>query len=220
MANEEITKIINYERLTRIKLKSGLIFSYTRDPSEDLNNEIATFLNSRRSEFNRTVSSAFDLPEGEYTKYEFIWSPKRAQAVSNSGDRISGNDVEFRSSADVTVLYMKSRSLIIFKTDFLFAVTKPGCGGNGQIWVSGGRNYTLEEIYFNKITTVGAYHDEELLNVLKPGCGGGQTTSFTIVRDGFTIRAGESFRVVASERFSNELRDARAEINARISETN
>ena len=120
----------------------------------------------------------------------------------------------------MTLLYLKDRSLIIFKTDYLFAITEPGCGNSGMIRCSGGRNFTLEEIYFNKITTVGAYHDEELYNVIKPGCGSGGVESFTITRDGFVIRAGEAFKVLASERFSNELRDARNLINENISKIN
>jgi hypothetical protein len=77
----------------------------------------------------------------------------------------------------------------------------------------------LEEIYFNKITTVGAYHEEDRYNVIDTGCSA-KETSFTRSRDGVIIRAGESFKVLASERFSQELKDARSMINEKISGSN
>jgi hypothetical protein len=139
--------------------------------------------------------------------------------IASDGDMIGSKKVLFRSSADATILFLKERSVIIFKTDFLFAITEPGCGGSGNLYQSGGKNFTLEEIYFNKITTVGAYHEEDRYNVIDTGCSG-KEASFTISRDGFIIRAGESFKVLASERFSQELKDARSMINEKISGSN
>ncbi|WP_114286683.1 hypothetical protein [Candidatus Halocynthiibacter alkanivorans] len=218
--NEKLERIVEYHKLTKIRLKTGFIFTFTRDPSEDLEIEIRSFLNNNRADFNRKVANAFDLPEGGYTKFEFFWVPQRARRISSDDDRIGNNKIIFRSAAEVTLIYLKERSLIIFNTEYSFAVTDAGCGGKGEMHYSGGRNYTLEEIYFNKISTVGAYHDEEMYNVLKPGCGGGTTTKFTIEKDGFVIRAGENFRVLASERHRSEMKDARQMINDKISSSN
>lgn len=219
MSNSSIQEIVEYDRLGRIRIKSGLIFGKLRDPSEDVESEVRHFLAERREYFNKKVSDTFDLPEGGFTKFEFYWTPQRMRKVTSPGDMIGSKKVSFRSSADVTLLYLKERSVIIFKTEYLFAITEPGCGGTGILFQSGGRNFTLEEIYFNKITTVGAYHEEERYNVVNPGCSG-KEVAFTISRDGFIVRAGESFKVLASERFNQELRDARSMINEKISGTN
>ena len=177
-------------------------------------------MHERRPQMNDIVARTFDLPEGEYTKFEFIWTPQRARVVSKPDDNIEKKNVWFRSHADVTLLYLKERSLVLFTTEYRFAITEPGCGGNSPIWYTGGTNYTLEEIYFNKISTVGAYHDEEQYRVYTPGCGGGMESNYTVERDGFIIRAGEAFRIIASKRFASELREARQLINSKISETN
>lgn len=218
--SDTTSSVILYNKYKEIKIKSGLIFKRQRDPSEDLEAEIRQFLQERRTQMNDIVARTFDLPEGGYTKFEFVWTPQRARVVHNKADNIEKRNVLFRSNADVTLLYLKEKSLVLFSTEYRFAITEPGCGGNSPIWYTGGKNYTLEEIYFNKISTVGAYHDEELYRVYTPGCGGGAETNFTIEKDGFVIRAGEAFRIIASKRFANELRDARQMINSKISENN
>ncbi|TJV16707.1 hypothetical protein [Mesorhizobium sp.] len=220
MAEERIKNIVEYKKLANIRLKSGFIFKSVRDPSEDVESEIKAYLESQRASFNQRVESTFDLPEGEYTKFEFFWTPQRAKRVAADDDRIEQDKVWFRSQAKISLLYLKLRYLIIFKTEFKFAVTEAGCGGNGAIYSTGGRNFTLEEIYFNKITTVGAYHDEELYNVINPGCSGENKSTFNVTEDGFVIRAGEAFRITASQSFAQELRDARNMINGKISGVN
>jgi hypothetical protein len=217
-SKQRVENVVEYNKLSKIQLKS--FFGKLRDPSEDLESEIRAFFISHRARFNRKVESAFDLTEGEYTKFEFFWSPQRARRVMNDSDRVGSRRVAFRSKADVTLLYLKARSLILFTTEYLFAITEPGCGGKGLIYVSGGGNYALDEIYFNKITTVGAYHNEEMYDVVDPGCLGGRTSRYTSVQDGFKIRAGESFTVTASQSYAQELRDARSMINENISGTN
>jgi hypothetical protein len=212
-------KIINYQRIGSISLKSGL-FRSSRDPSVDLEREVFSFLNGKKRAFNERVASTLEIEDGAFTKYEFFWIPNRAQTVKNLNDKVDRSAINFRSKADVTLLYLKDRSLIIFQTSFDFAITEPGCGGNGGLFVSGGRDYELEEIYFNKITTVGARHEEDTFEVLNEGCGGGKVGTYVSERDGFVIRAGESFKIFASQRHNQELKDARKHINEKISETN
>jgi len=219
MSNEK-TGVIEYSKLRAIRLKSGFIITRRRDPSEDLDAEIRHFCSQQRQRFNSIVASTFELPDDGFTKFEFIWTPKRARIINGGADYIASTKVAFRSEADVTLLYLKDRSLILFNTKYRFAITEPGCGGNGSILYTGGTNFTLEEIYFNKITTVGAYHNEEIYRVVSPGCGGGTETNYTVMKDGFVIRAGESFRIIASEDASDELRDARQLINQKISTSN
>lgn len=89
-----------------------------------------------------------------------------------------------------------------------------------MLYQTGGKNYELEEIYFNKITTVGAVDDEDTYQVVEEGCGKSGESTFTSEFDGFVIRAGESFKVFASERNLQELKNARKMINEKISETN
>jgi len=151
---ENHNKVISYAQIGKIQLKKG-IFSSARDPSVDLEREIDSFLTRQKKKFNERVANTFDLGDEAYTKYEFFWISPRAIKISNSNDKIENTPVAFRSDADVTLIYLKERSLILFQTKFLFAITEPGCGGNGTLFESGGTDYELEEIYFNKITTVG-----------------------------------------------------------------
>ena len=213
-------KIVNYESLVKLKLKSGFIFKKLRDPSVDMEREVTSFINAQKSNFNRTVSNNFDIETEEFQKFEFFTVDKRAKKVNDANDMIDGTPVLFRAQARVTILYLKPRSLIIFQTNYDFAITQPGCGGSGMLYQTGGTNYELEEIYFNKITTVGAVHDEDTYQVVEEGCGKGGESTFTSEFDGFVIRAGENFKVFASERNMQELKDARKMINEKISETN
>lgn len=216
---ERQEKVVTYERIGSIVLKRG-IFRSARDPSVDLEREIVSFLNRQKRQFNQKVANTFDIEDGAYTKYEFFWVPPRSRNVTSENDRIDNAKVAFRSRADVSLIYLKARSLIIFQTGYAFAITQAGCGRKGGIFVSGGRDYELEEIYFNKITTVGARHDEDAYQVLNEGCGRGQVGTFVAERDGFVIRAGESFQIFASQRHNAELKDARSHINSKISDTN
>lgn len=216
---EKQQEVITYNKIGDIALKSG-IFRSSRDPSVDLEREVRSFLNRQKEKFNLSVSNAFDIEQEKYTKYEFFWVAARAIKNSNNNDKVDNVTVAFRSKADVTILYLKDRSLILFQTNFDFAVTEAGCGGRGGLHATGGRNYELEEIYFNKITTVGARHEEQTFQVLNEGCGGGKVGTYISERDGFVIRAGENFQVFASERHNAELKEARAHINQKISETN
>lgn len=212
-------EIINYTLLSKIKLKGG-IFKSSRDPSIDLEREAMDFLESQKKEFNKKVGNNFDIENEDFQKFEFFTLDKRARKIDNAGDVVNKLKVAFRSSARVTLLYLKPRSMIIFQTKYDFAITEAGCGGNGNLYYTGGRNYQLEEIYFNKITNVGAQHDESTFKVLNEGCGSGSEATYTSEFDGFVIRAGESFKVFASENNVQELRDARKMINEKISETN
>ena len=67
---------------------------------------------------------------------------------------------------------------------------------------------------------MGAKHDEKTIQVLEEGCGKGGVATFNEEKDGFVIRAGESFSVFAAERDTQELKDARKMINEKISGTN
>ncbi|MER8693162.1 hypothetical protein NKI77_06215 [Mesorhizobium opportunistum] len=107
MAEERIKNIVEYKKLANIRLKSGFIFKSVRDPSEDVESEIKAYLESQRASFNQRVESTFDLPEGEYTKFEFFWTPQRAKRVAADDDRIEQDKVWFRSQAKISLLYLK-----------------------------------------------------------------------------------------------------------------
>lgn len=209
----EQKSIQEYRKIATVKIKKGfLIFKSLRDPSEEARHEIEHFLRNENARFNSIVSNTFEVPEEGTIKFEFFWMPNRVQLVKNE------EKVRFRTRASVTVLYLKANSLIYFRTEYLFLI-REGCGSSGDLMYYGGKNYELEEIYFNKITTVGAYHKEELIKVVSQGCNA-QETQYNLSEDGFVIRAGENFRVVASENYRSELADARNHINKRISTIN
>ena len=212
-------QITQYSSLGNIKLKGGL-FRKSRDPSVDLHHEITSFLNTQKARFNESVSNTFDIETETPSKYEFFYINPRATRITDVEQKISKAQVAFRSEASATILYLKPRSLIIFQTEFKFAITEPGCGGSGAVMYPGGKDYELEEIYFNKITNVGSHHSEVQTEVLEEGCGAGKGVIFNHEKDGFIIRAGENWTIIADEHNTSELKDARSQINAKISETN
>lgn len=69
-------KVVNYDSLVKLKLKSGLIFKKLRDPSVDMEREVTSFINAQKSNFNRTVSNNFDIETEEFQKFEFLLSIK------------------------------------------------------------------------------------------------------------------------------------------------
>ena len=217
---ENTSEIVSYTQLTSIKLKS--FFSRRMmDPSVDVEREANAFISSQKVAFNEKVANSFDIESEEFQKFEFFTVDQRAEHLLGTGETINGNtELAFRSRANVSILYLKARSVIIFTTRYDFAVTKPGCFGNGGLYYSGGRNYDLEEIYFNKISNVGTHHTERSIRVYQTGCFGGSSATFNHEENGFVIRAGENFRIFASERNAEELKDARKMINEKISETN
>jgi hypothetical protein len=212
-------KVKEYEQIAKIRIKSSLFSRKCRDPSSEANFEIERFIQAQKASFNAKVANTFDLPSDQYIKFEFIWIPNRVTKVAdNKNDYIGKASVRFRSNASVTLLYLKSQSLIYFETSYLTAVTS-GCGTQGNLMCYGGRNHSLEEIYFNKINTVGAFHEEERIQVASKGCSTREET-YNILKDGFIIRAGNNFNVVASEKYQTELSQARRHINEKISKAN
>lgn len=207
----EIQNITEYQKFSKIRIKKGLIFRSLIDPSNEVEMEVERFLKKEKKRFNEIVGKTFDLDIAETQKFEFFFVPNRVRAVDEE-------NTKFRTKASVTLLYLKKNSLIYFETDYLFAINA-GCGPHGDLMYFGGKNYELEEIYFNKISTVGAYHNEEIINIISGGCRTSEAR-FTASEDGFIVRAGENFKVIASEKYRSELDDARREINKKISQLN
>ncbi len=203
--------ITEYKKFAKIRIKKGIVFRSFIDPSNEVEMEIERFLRKEKDRFNEIVANTFDLNLSESQKFEFFFMPARVRTVNEA-------ETKFRTNASVTLLYLKENSLIYFETKYLFAINS-GCGPHGDLHFYGGKNYELEEIYFNKISTVGAYHTEELINIVSGGCNSSEVR-YTISEDGFIIRAGENFKVVASEKYRSELDGARRAINEKISRIN
>lgn len=204
-------KIQEYTAIGQVRTSGGFLGKTKRDPSVEVNELINRFIIEERHRHNQLIQETFDLPES-YVKFEFYWIPPRVARVD------SDPECCFRTKGNVNIICLKERSLIYFKTDYRFEV-KEGCGGKGTVRAFGGKNHSQEEIYFNKISTVGTYHSEETIEIVNPGCSG-STGKYVINVDGFKIRAGENFEVIANEKFSEELAQARKMINDKISETN
>ncbi|MEQ8446730.1 MAG: hypothetical protein RIB57_12665 [Pelagibacterium sp.] len=199
-----------YKNIGKIRIKKGFFGGY-RDPSEEIFSEVEGYLRGEQSRFTQIVAQTFTLPDAGVTKFEFNWQPERARRTNSPSE-------PFTTRARITNLYLKDSSLIYFSTEYRFHVVQ-GCGSRGTIRAFGGKNYELTEIYFNKIVTVSAYHNEEIIAVVNPGCFAGEAR-FTVSEDGFVIRAGENFQVLANAKHRSELDAARAMINQRISNVN
>ena len=206
-------KVYQYVEIGKVQIKNGfLFFSRPKDPTADMVMLIETFIKEQRKKYNQIVSSNFDLEEGEFTKFEFYWLPKNAQKID--GDE----DCAFRMECYINTLYLKDRSFIFFETQYRFDV-KPGCGNSGTIRAFGGKSYEQEEVYFNKITSIKTHHHEETYKIINDGCFANEAIT-TINQDGIIIRAGENFKIVAIDKFAQELQQARKMINEKVSEVN
>lgn len=207
----KLKKSREYVELDSVTIKSGALFlSRPKDPSDEMSMAIQSFLKKESKKHNNTINSMFEIEEGKYSKYEFFWLPARAQ--------IGSDDVAFKMPCDFTILYAKEKSLIYFNTAYLFNVVG-GCGNKGTIRAFGGKNYELEEIYYSKITSLQASHEEELYTVINDGCFA-KEEQLNINKDGFKIRSGDNFTVYAADKQSQELAQARKAINSRVAEFN
>ena len=182
------------------------------DPSRQMTDLVTAFVTEQKRKFNATIADTFELKEGEFTKFEFFYIPEKAFVVENNPE------VAFEMPCDVDIIYVKQKSVVYFSTHFAFRV-KPGCFTSGTVRAFGGKDHQLEEIYFAKITSVQASHEENVYKVINDGCFGTES-NITVRRDGFTIRSGENFKIWASANLAQELAQARKMINTRVAEYN
>lgn len=173
---------------------------------------IDSYLDKEKKSITQLIGKNFDISNEDYTKYEFVWLPYRASFQGAEADE------PFEMNASVTVLLTKPRSLILSTRKYRFTLAK-GCGNTGTVRVYESESYSMEEIYYNKITSVSSYHNESTYQIVNEGCASKEGT-LKINEDGFTIRAGENFTVLAADKFSGELAEARSFINKKISEVN
>jgi hypothetical protein len=229
MANQTIvSNVITYEPVGKVRSLSGIFgFRKYRNLSSDLNIFIKNYLAERRSHFNEIVGNAYDI-SGEFQKFDFIVADEFAEYLEDEenekiGTGISSQLVKFRSNAKVQILYVKEKSLIYFETKFTFVVVKPGCfRSQSDILYQGGKHYMLDEIYFNKISTVSTQTIETQKQFLNERCWGlkNEVTTRPQSEETIIIRAGENFPLSADSNQAQELRDARKLINAKIASVN
>jgi hypothetical protein len=225
-SSTEVTYVDTYELLGKLTSKTGIFgFRKYRDPSSELNILINNFLNERKTKFNQAVADAHDI-SGEYQKFEFFDTDERAEYLDDSKSETiskgsSGKLVKFKSEARVGILYVKVKSLIYFYTTFNFVVLEPGCiSSKSEVHYHGGKHYSLEEIYFNKISTVSTQRYEVDKQFLDAGCFKDKITRSPLVSEKIIIRAGDSYPISAHANQASELRDARALINKKVSDVN
>ncbi len=232
MATETtVSTVFSYEAFAKIRSKSGIFgFRKYRNLSADLNILIKNFLNDRKSKFNEIVADAYDI-SGDYQKFEFMAPDEFAEYLEDDqneklGTGMTGKLIKYRTNAKVVILYVKEKSLIYFETTYSFVVTKPGCfSSQSEVLFHGGKHYRLDEIYFNKISTVSTQTIESSKQFLNERCWGLKNEVLTRPQSQETIiiRAGENFPVVAEKEnpsHAQELRDARKLINERIASVN
>lgn len=126
------------------------------------------------------------------------------------------NQHEFGQDFRTTTIYVKPKSMIIFQTEYQARVQKNCLGMTGKLLWAGGKNHTLEEVFFSKVSSVQATHVEAAFNVIKPGCLGGSFVPMKRSEDGFTIRAGENFAISSED--ANELGACRKLLNSKLAE--
>ena len=197
--------LINWTPLGKVRIKK--MFGKV-DPTAEMQIMVRNFLKEERKKHNQTVASAFEINEGEFAKYEFEWlSP--AYKLPDSGDE---NLLGMKITTNI--IYAKIQSLLFFSTDYEVQIKK-GCSSSkyGKVCVTGGKKYELEEIFYKKITSLQATHDEDQFVVVGEGCSGKDAVK-TVVKDGFKIRAAENFAVYDNN--PNELQACRKDINERI----
>lgn len=229
MANQTtVSTVITYDPVGKIRSLRGIFgFRKYRDLSSDLNIFIKQNLSEKRSKFNEIVANAYDI-SGEFQKFEFIVADEFAEYLEDDqnerlGTGLTGKLVKFRSNAKVQILYVKDKSLIYFETKFTFVVVKPGCfSSQSDILCHGGKHHMLDEIYYNKISTVSTQTIETEKQFLNQRCWGLKNEVVTRPQSEETIiiRAGENFPLSADANQAQELRDARKLINSKIASVN
>lgn len=187
-------------------------FKKVKDPTNSMVQVIESSLIEERREITAIIGKHFNLEDESFTKYEFIWMPSRAQYLGESDDE------PFEMKCKVSILLTKERSLIIAGRTYRYTLAK-GCGPKGKIRLYKSNNYEMEEIYYNKITSVSSHHNEETYKVISDGCNSKEQLIVMSV-DGFKIRAGEVFEILANDKYAGELAEARSFINKKVSDVN
>jgi hypothetical protein len=196
--------VINWNKIGKVRIKK--LFKKT-DPTDEMKILVREYLGIERKKHNQTIANTFELEEGQYTKYEFCkMSP--AYMIENSPDgNLFGMDVK------TTLIYAKPQSILFFQTEYDARIKKGCCSNYGAVVVQGGTNYALEEIFYKKITSLQALHQEKPYQVISGGCSS-KPAMISGVEDGFTIRAADNFQVWHDE--PNELHACRKDINTRV----
>lgn len=200
----------SWQKLGDIQLRKFLWWGRV-DPTDELARRGQEFLMSERKKHNATIHNAFDLEQGSFTKYEFLWNGPAAAQQAAAVKEMAVASMELRTS----IIYVKEKSFLLFVTNYEMGIGT-GCMPNkGTVYVTGGRNYEMEEIFYKKVNSVQATHEEQEFLVYTSGCGGGTAPKVETL-DGMRIRAYENFTVY--HRDPNELHACRRDLNKRVQE--
>lgn len=198
-------RVVEWKPLGPVKVKK-LIGQL--DPTEDMSILVREFLSEERRRHNKTIDDTFELPEGSFTKYEFVKTTPAYVLAGAPNGHLFGMDV------NSTIIYAKTKSMVLFQTKYDIRIKK-GCNPfSGQVLATGGKNFELEEIYYSKISSIQATHEEKTYQIIQ-GCMGAPAP-VTDTFDGFKVRAGENFLVLSDE--ENELKACRKALNSKIAE--
>jgi len=203
MAREK-RRVIQWTKLGSIKIK-GLIGRI--DPTKDLDIRVRNYIDSEKRKHNQTINNTFELEEGQFTKYEFFWNSPASVSDGNEGHL-------FDMECYATVIYAKPKSILFFQTQYDICI-KRGCNPwFGSILATGGTDFQMEEIFYQKVNSLQATHEEKQYELIS-GCMGNPAPK-TEYREGFKIRTYENFQVYDDN--PNELNACRKDINQRIQE--
>ena len=196
MADSRV-QVEKYTKLGTVKIRQ---FINLVDPTDELRIRTREYLDQeKRTKHNAAISNAFELKEGEFTKFEFVKTTPAYVMAPNP------NGYAFGMDATATIIYAKPKSVLFFQTEYAMRVKKACNPMNGSVLAAGGTNYTLDEIYFSKISSIQGTHVEKHFEVIR-GCMG-KPAPETEVIDGFKIRSSENFDVLSDD--PNELAQAR-----------
>lgn len=202
-------RMIEWTKLGDVKLKKFLFWGAV-DPTDELQIRVRDYMSEEKKKHNQIVANTFDLDEDEFTKYEFMWiSP--AEACEHDP-----NNHVFKMDVDASVIYIKPKSFLLFRTEYKIRIKKGCLPMNGTVLAQGGKNYDLEEIFYSKVNSIQATHEERLYHIVK-GCFGGHAP-YTEVVDGLKIRTFENFQILDDD--PNELQACRRDLNSRVQEFN
>lgn len=210
MAKVKVDEYIELGEVQIAKRLLGIAMKREVDPTQFLIEEAKLFISEQKKNFNSIVENSFDLGD-DFIKFEFHYFPEYA-------DRIDKDDCSHRMKCFITNVYLKEKSLIFFQTEYRFDV-KPGCWNHGTIRVFGGKKYELEEVYFNKISSVKVSTEEEVHEIIGSGCFP-KIEPIKSSKETLLIRAGENYNIYAEEDQSKELKDARRIINDKVALVN
>jgi len=190
----------------KITTKKGLFSKRLLDPANELIALAETYCSEQLKLSNETLAETFNLPEA-YQKFEFKDIPQKVKVVLNEDGKVE----KLFFPLMLSIIYCLEKSFILFNRSYYLHGVLQGCSKTTDIEAEASKSYEMEQVYYNKVTSIKVEHNEGEWDVISPkgcACSGDFLEKYKYEQDGMKIRCGENFDIFSSEE-PKELRDCR-----------